>query len=49
MFEDLEQVMRRGEDTVATRKERWMRNAIVLLISVILFGALYAVIRFVDA
>ena len=49
MFEDLEQEMRRDQDAVISRKERWIRNGLVLLISVVLFGALYVVIKYVEA
>lgn len=49
MFEDLEQKIRHDEEENLPRKQRWIRNALVLLISMMLFGALYAVIKFVEA
>lgn len=49
MFDDLDQKMRQDEDADLPRRQRWMRNSLVLLVSMILFGALYAVIRFAEA
>lgn len=49
MFEDLEQKIRHDEEEELPRNQRWIRHALVLLISLILFGALYAVIKFVEA
>jgi hypothetical protein len=49
MFEDLDQRMRRDQDTDIPPRQRMMRNGLVLLVSLVLFGALYAVFRFAEA
>jgi len=48
MFEQLEETIRSDEDAVTTPRQRWIRYAIVLLVSMVLFGGLYALIRFVN-
>jgi hypothetical protein len=40
--------MKRDDDAVQTPQERWARYAAVLLISVLLFGGLYAGIRYLE-
>ena len=49
MFEQLDDSMRRDDDAVTTPRQRWTRYAIVLLVSIVFFGGLYALIRFVEA
>ena len=49
MFEELEQQIKRDDDAVTTRTQRRMRNALVLLVSAILFGGLYAALRYMES
>lgn len=48
MFTSLDEQIKHDDDAVSTPQERWMRYAGVFLISVLLFGGLYAVIRFLE-
>ena len=49
MFDELDKTMRQDQDAEMPPQQRWMRNTLVLLLAVVLFGALYAVFRFVEA
>lgn len=46
MFDSLEEELKRDEQATSTPTQRWLRYAAVLLASVVLFGGLYAGIRF---
>lgn len=48
MFDDLEERMKRDEDAVTTRAQRRWQTAIVILLSVIFFGSVYASLRFME-
>lgn len=48
MFNSLEDELRRDEQATSTPTQRWLRYAAVLLASIILFGGLYAGIRFLE-
>lgn len=48
MFESLDEQMKHDEDEVTTPKERWMRHALVALVSVLLFGGLYMGVRMLE-
>ena len=48
MFTSLDEQIKRADDAVSAPQGRWVRHAAVLLISILLFGGLYAVIRFVE-
>ena len=48
MFNSLEDELKRDEQATSTRTQRWLRYATVLLASIILFGGLYAGIRFLE-
>ncbi|MEO8593759.1 MAG: hypothetical protein ABI759_10585 [Candidatus Solibacter sp.] len=47
MFNSLEEIEKSDQST-GTPKERWLRNAAVLLLTVVLFGGLYAGIKFLE-
>lgn len=46
MFNSLDEEIQRDDQAMSTARERWLRYALVLLASVVLFGGLYAGIRF---
>jgi hypothetical protein len=48
MFNSLEDELKRDQEAATPRAQRWLRSAMVALVSVILFGALYAGIRFLE-
>lgn len=48
MFTSLDEEIKRDDDAVQTPRARWLRHVAVLFISVLLFGALYAGIRFLE-
>ncbi|HTS32250.1 MAG TPA: hypothetical protein VMH81_40555 [Bryobacteraceae bacterium] len=48
MFDELEKQIRQYEDETTTPKQRRLQGAVVIVLSVVLFGGLYAVIRFVE-
>lgn len=47
MFNTLED-MKHDDQAAAPARERWLRNGIVLLIALVLFGGLYAGVQFLD-
>jgi hypothetical protein len=49
MFEELDQQIRRDDEAVTTRAQRRIKNAVVILVSVVLFGGLYAALRFMES
>jgi hypothetical protein len=48
MFNSLDDEMRREDLATSTQRERWLRYAAVLVVSLVLFGGLYAFVRFVE-
>ena len=48
MFDSLEEEMKRNDEATSSPRERWLRYAAVLLVSLVLFGGLYAGIRFLE-
>jgi hypothetical protein len=46
MFNSLDEEMKRDEQSTA--RQRWFRYSAVLLLSIILFGGLYAGVRFLE-
>jgi hypothetical protein len=48
MFNSLDDEMRKDDEGASNARERWLRYAMVLAISVVLFGSLYAGIRFLE-
>jgi hypothetical protein len=48
MFDELEEQIKRCDDATTTRGRRRLRTAAVVLLSVVLFGGLYAAIRFME-
>jgi hypothetical protein len=48
MFTSLEEEIKRQDDAAHTPRDRWVRYAAVLLISVLLFGGLYTAIRLLE-
>ena len=48
MFNSLDEEMKRDDQDTSTPRERWLRYAVVLLLSVVLFGGLYAGIRLLE-
>ena len=49
MFNSLDEQIKRDDAAATTKRERWLKYAGVLLLSVLLFGGLYAAIRFLEA
>lgn len=49
MFEDLEEKIKHDDAESVTRSERRFRNIIVIVLSVVLFGGLYAALRFMES
>jgi len=49
MFNELEQQIKRDDDAVTTRTQRWLRDAVVGVASVVLFGGLYAALLFMES
>jgi hypothetical protein len=45
MFSSLDEEIRRDDQATTTPRERWLYYAAVLLVSIVLFGGLYAGIR----
>ena len=48
MFNSLDEEIKRDDQATSTSRERWLRYTAVLVISVVLFGGLYAGIRFLE-
>jgi hypothetical protein len=48
MFNSLDEEMKRDDQATSTPQQRWLRYAAVLLTSIVLFGGLYAGIRFLE-
>jgi hypothetical protein len=48
MFTNLDDQIKRDDNAVSTPQGRWLRSAGVLLISLLLFGALYAGVRLLE-
>jgi hypothetical protein len=48
VFNSLDQEIKRDEEATTTPTRRWLFYSTVLLASVILFGGLYAAIRFFE-
>jgi hypothetical protein len=48
MFNSLDDEIERDDQATSTPRERWLRNALVVLASIVLFGSLYAGIRFLE-
>lgn len=49
MFEDLEEKIKHDNDETMTRSERRLRTIVVVVLSVVLFGGLYAALRFMES
>lgn len=49
MFEDLEAKIKHDDDETITRSERRLRYVVVIVLSVVLFGGLYAALRFMES
>jgi hypothetical protein len=49
MFDDLQERIKRDDDATTARGQRRLRNAFVILLSIVLFGGLYAAIRFMES
>ncbi len=49
MFEDLQEKIKHDDDETMTRAERRLRNTVVVVLSVLLFGGLYAALRFMES
>ena len=45
MFNSLDEEIQRDDQATSAPHERWLRYAVVLLVSIVLFGGLYAGIR----
>ena len=48
MFNSLDEEIKRDDQATSTARERWLRYGAVLLASIVLFGSLYAGIRFLE-
>ena len=48
MFNSLDEQIEHDDDAVSTPQTRWLRYAVVLLVSVLLFGTLYLCIRLLE-
>ena len=48
MFNSLDEEIKRDDQATSTSCERWLRYVGVLLVSAVLFGGLYAGIRFLE-
>lgn len=48
MFTSLEEQIKRDDNAVSTPHGRWLRSAVVLIVSVLLFGALYVGVRLLE-
>lgn len=48
MFENLDDKIKRDEQASSTPRERWVFYTIVVVLSVFLFGGLYAGIRYLE-
>jgi hypothetical protein len=48
MFTSLEEQIKRDDNAVSTPHWRWLRSAVVLIVSVLLFGALYVGVRLLE-
>ena len=48
MFNSLDDEIQRDDQATTTARERWLRYAAVLLVTLALFGSLYAGIKFLD-
>lgn len=49
MFDTLDDRIRQDDDATISRRERRIRNTIVILVSALLFGTLYAALRYAEA
>lgn len=48
MFESLDEQMKHDEDLETTPRERWLKYALVAVVSVILFAGLYMGVRMLE-
>ena len=48
MFNSIDDEIRRDDQATTTPRERWLRYAAVFVVTVALFGSLYAGIKFLD-
>ena len=48
MFNSLDDEIKRDDEATSTPRERWLLYAVVLTVSIVLFGGLYTGIRFLE-
>jgi len=48
MFSSLDEQMKRDEATASGARERWLKNAMVAVVSLLVFGGLYASILLLE-
>lgn len=48
MFESLDDKIKHDHDVDIPRKERYIRNALIAFLSIVLFGGLYYAVRMID-
>lgn len=48
MFNSLDDEIKRDDEASSTPRERWLLYAVVLMVSIVLFGGLYTGIRFLE-
>jgi len=48
MFDSLDDKIRHDHEVEIPRQERYIRNALIALLSILLFGGLYYAIRMID-
>lgn len=48
MFDSLADEIKRDDNSTSTQIERWIRYAVVVLLSIALFGGAYVGIRFLE-
>ncbi|HUA63147.1 MAG TPA: hypothetical protein VML19_30615 [Verrucomicrobiae bacterium] len=49
MFEELQDRMKRDDDATTTPGQRWLKNAVVIILAALIFGGLYAALRFMES
>ena len=48
MFESLDEHMKHDDEREVSKKEKWLRNVLILIVSVLVFGGLFFGLRWIE-